>query len=231
MQGDTKEDAVTNSPVVKASDLRLESSKKRLRSAIGSRMPSIYFSGSLGTNYSSAATFANAGNTVDAPTDGYILSGSEKSTVYAPQTKYNFSKISYQDQWQNNFNSLVGIGLQIPIMNSLQTKRKIQLARIYERQETFQASNIRIQHGQAIDLAYISLQSARERYILLSSQVNDFNASFQAAEARFKNGSGTTVDYVTAKNNADRTKSLFITARYDLVLRKKILDVYLVRSF
>ena len=112
-------------------------------------------------------------------------------------------------------------------MNNLLTKRKIELARIYERQEIFQANYIRIQYGQAIDLAYINLRSARERYILLSSQVSDFIASFQAAEARFENGSGTTVDYITAKNNADRTRSHLITARYDLILRKKILDIYL----
>ncbi len=229
MPGDYIEDAVANSPMVKATDLRLQSSKKRLRSAIGSRMPSLYFSGSLGTNYSSAASFAKAGNTVDAATKSYILTGSDKSTVYAPQTEYFFSKISYRDQWQNNFNSLVGIGLQIPIMNSLQAKRKVELAQISERQEIFQANVSRIQYRQAIDLAYINLQSARERYLLLSSQVTDFSASFQAAETRFKNGSGTTVDYTTAKNNADRAMSQLITARYDLVLRKKILDVYLAK--
>ncbi|RYF82042.1 MAG: TolC family protein, partial [Chitinophagaceae bacterium] len=42
----------------------------------------------------------------------------------------------------------------------------------------------------------------------------------------FNAGVGTSVDYLIAKNNLDRANINLISARYDFVLRKKVLDYY-----
>jgi outer membrane protein len=60
----------------------------------------------------------------------------------------------------------------------------------------------------------------------LLGQVNSFTESFRAAEIRFNSGAITSVDYLIAKNNLDRTNTNLIIARYDFVLRAKILDYY-----
>jgi len=61
---------------------------------------------------------------------------------------------------------------------------------------------------------------------VLLEQVDAYTESFRAAEIRFNNGVGTPVDYLTAKNNLDRANINLITAKYDYVLRTKILDYY-----
>jgi outer membrane protein len=53
-----------------------------------------------------------------------------------------------------------------------------------------------------------------------------FEESFRAAEARFNEGVGTTIDYLTARNNLDRATINLIAARYDYVLRTRVLDYY-----
>jgi outer membrane protein len=68
--------------------------------------------------------------------------------------------------------------------------------------------------------------AAADRYNILLDQVNAFAESFRAAEVRFDAGVGTSIDYLIAKNNLDRANSSLVSARYDLVLRKKILEYY-----
>jgi outer membrane protein len=70
------------------------------------------------------------------------------------------------------------------------------------------------------------MSNAFERYKTLVRQVEAFNTSFKAAEARLTAGVGTTVDYVLAKSNLDRANINLIAAKYEFVLRKKILDYY-----
>jgi outer membrane protein len=70
------------------------------------------------------------------------------------------------------------------------------------------------------------MSTALERFQTLQKQVEDFRASFQAAEVRFNNGVNTTVEYMLAKNNLDRANANFVAAKYDYLLRIKILDFY-----
>lgn len=53
-----------------------------------------------------------------------------------------------------------------------------------------------------------------------------FTNSYKVAEVRFNAGLTTTVEYLAAKNNLDKARSNFVTARYDYFLRSKILDYY-----
>ena len=68
--------------------------------------------------------------------------------------------------------------------------------------------------------------NAFERYQALQEQVKAYAQSFKAAEVRFTSGVGTSIDYLTAKNNLDRANINLISSQYDFVLRKKILDYY-----
>jgi outer membrane protein len=70
------------------------------------------------------------------------------------------------------------------------------------------------------------MTAAKNRYQALVEQVTAYAESFRAAEVRFNAGASTSVDYLIAKNNLDRANVNLIIARYDYVLRTKILDYY-----
>ena len=86
--------------------------------------------------------------------------------------------------------------------------------------------NTKTQLQQSIERAYVNLISSSEKYQLLLAQVNSFAESFRAAEIRFNAGATTSVDYLIAKNNLDKSKSNLIISKYDFVLREKVLDYY-----
>ena len=79
---------------------------------------------------------------------------------------------------------------------------------------------------QAIEQAYVNFKNTSNKYQILLDQVQSFTESFNAAQAKFEAGVITSDIYLIAKNNLDRTKINLIAAKYDFVLRAKILDYY-----
>ena len=213
-------------PQIKAADLRLRSAQKGLKAARGQWSPSIYAFGNLGTTYSSAASRSTLLGTTEVATGNYVVVGTDRVPVYTSVSNYSSQVIPYNEQWRNNVFSTIGLGLRIPILNGNQTRTRIGLARIAEQQAAFQAQTTRTQVQQVVEQAVLNLQNARERYNTLTGQVHDFALSFQAAEARFEAGVGTSVDYMVAKTNLDRARSNLIAARYDVALRSKIVEYY-----
>lgn len=79
---------------------------------------------------------------------------------------------------------------------------------------------------QSIELAVLNRENAWERYRLSLEQVAAYTESFRAAEIRFGSGVGTSVDYLVAKANLDRANSNLVMAKYDYILRNRILQFY-----
>ena len=223
---DIYQQAMQNLAMIKAVDLRKEASLKAVKSARGQLFPSLVLNGNLGTNYSNAATVQNFVSTTDVPTDSYVLLNNDKLPVYAPQSSYTSQKISYGSQWKNNFNSSFGIGLRIPILNGLSTRSSLNRAKIGVKRTDLEAKTTKTVLQQAVEQAYVNMNSAFERYQTLEQQVKDYTESFRAAEVKFNAGAMTSVDYLIAKNNVDRANINLIAAKYDYILRTKILDFY-----
>jgi outer membrane protein len=126
----------------------------------------------------------------------------------------------------NNVSTFYGFTLNVPIFNALQQRNRIKQAKINLKNNELIAKTTRTQLSQSIEQAYINMTSASDRYKTLTEQVDAFKESFRAAEIRFNEGATTSIDYLIAKNNFDRANINLIAARYDYLLRTKILDYY-----
>ena len=218
--------ALQNLALVKAANLRQQSATTTVKSAKGQMYPSLVLNGGLGTNYSNAASTSSLIGVTDVPTDNYVLVNNEKISVYSPQSNYAQNKISYGDQWKNNFNSYVSIGISIPILNGFQARNRVTTAKIDEKRTTIEAKTTKTQLQQVVEQAYINMNSSYEKYLKLATQVEDFGESFRAAEIKFNAGVLTSVDYFLIKGSYDRSNINLIAAKYDYMLRTKILDFY-----
>jgi outer membrane protein len=212
--------------LVKSVDLKVAGAAKNIQAVKGQMMPTLSFSAGIYSNYSSTANTQQLVSTTDIPTSGYVLINNVKTSVFSPQPVYNSLPITYGSQLSNNLNSSVSIGLQIPILNNGQLKNKLRQAKVAEQQATVQAQTTRIQLKQAIEQDFVNLQAAYETYKTLLDQVTDFAQSFHAADVRFAAGAISTVDYVIAKNNLDKVQLNLVAAKYNYILRTKILDFY-----
>lgn len=152
--------------------------------------------------------------------------GAGMNSRYSSLAENAGSKISYGDQLKNFKNSFVGVELSIPIFNRMVTRNQIKLATINLKDNELVEANTKQQLHQQIDQAYLNMSNAYERYKVLLSQITAYEESYKAAEVRYKAGVGTSVDYLIAKDRLDRANLNLVNAKYDFLLRKKILDYY-----
>jgi outer membrane protein len=155
-----------------------------------------------------------------------LILGGGLQTNYSSVAQNATGKIGYNEQVKNNIFSTINLGLRFPILNSFRTRNNIRLADITVRNSELVEENTKVQLRQQVEQAHLNMTNGYERYKTLVEQVAAYAISFKAAEARFSAGVGTSVDYLIAKNNLDRANINLITAKYDFVLRKKVLDFY-----
>lgn len=219
--------AIKELALVKAADLRKQSAEKGVKSARGALSPTLYLTGNINTNYFSTGTReVKSGTFFNDATTSFVTVNGNKVPVFQTKEITADEKIQYFDQIRNNYGTFIGVGLRIPILNSFRARNQVSLAKIDLKSAEYTKQSTYIQLKQFIEQAYFNMKAAQERYRVLTEQVNAFTLSFRAAEVRFDAGLGTSVDYLIAKNNLDRANINLVNARYDYVLRTKILDYY-----
>lgn len=219
-------DAVNHLAAVKAAELRRRSAEAAIKSVRGQASPSLLLGGNLNSYYSSAASRDVLLHTKEARTNDYIVVNGSKEYVITPQNSYASEKIGYSSQIRNNLYSNVGLTLRIPLLNSLQTRNRVKLATIELKNVELARENSLIQLRQQIEQAHLNMTNAWERHKVLLEGVAAYTEAFRTAEIRFNAGLGTSVDYLIAKNNLDRVSLNLIMAKYEYLLRKRVLDFY-----
>ena len=111
-------------------------------------------------------------------------------------------------------------------MDNLRNKTQIKTAILQQQDALITLNTTKTQLQQNVEQAYVNVTSAKNRYDVLTEQVNAFTESFREAEIKFNAGAINSVDYLVAKNNVDQSNLNLIIARYDYVLRSMILDYY-----
>lgn len=212
---------------VKASELRISSSAVAVKVANAARYPSISLYGGANTNFSSAATLNSLVSSADLPTGQYVVVNGNNLPVIAKQDTYKSTAIGYGSQFKNNISTGFGVSVRIPIFNTFKTRTAVQLARNEEKNNRLIADNIKLQLRQNIEQAYVNINATFKRYKALKDQADAYGESFRIASMRFENGVINSPEYLIAKNNLDRVNANLVTARYEYLLRSKILDFYM----
>lgn len=212
---------------VKASELRISSSAAAVKAASAALYPRVSLFGGASTNYSSLAQLNTLLSSSYGPTDQYVTVNGGNVPVFSKQDVYSSKQITYGNQVKNNISTFFGVSLNIPIFSGFRTRTAIQLAKNNEKANQLIAASIRQQLRQGIDQAYVNINAVYKRYQALQAQLEAYQESFRIASVRFENGVINSPEYLIAKNNLDRTNANIIIAKYEYLLRKKILDFYM----
>ncbi len=219
-------EALNNLATFKSRQYRIEASKSGVKAARSNYVPEVSLFGQLNTNYSSLAeVFTETGNTV-IETGNYVSIDNQDYPVLKNETQFSGSKISYEDQFENNLNTVVGVAVRVPLFNGFRAKNEVKLQKIQLERNKTELESTKLLFKQSIEEAYNSMDTAYNRYHLLVEQVTAYEESYRIQEIRFNNGVSNIVDYITAKNNLDSSRINLNNAKYEYLLRVKILDFY-----
>ncbi|MEM6515498.1 MAG: TolC family protein [Bacteroidota bacterium] len=220
------QDAVENLATFKARELRVDASKKGVSAAKAQFVPEISFFAGLNTNYSSAAQLFTESGSALIETGDFVTVNGENLPVQSEITSFDSADINFFDQFDNNLNTNIGLSLRIPIMNGFQAKNSVALEKIRVEESLVALEQTQIEIKNAISQVHFDMETVYARYQSLEKQVAAFEESYRINEIRFNNGISNFLNYVTSKNNLDNAKINLTNAKYEYLLRTKVLEYY-----
>ena len=223
---ETYEASLENLAAFEAKRLRINAAKEDVAVSHSLFAPDISFFAQLNTNYSSAARLFNESGTQIVETGQFVTLDDIIFPVTTNQTQFKEEKISYSDQFENNLNSVVGVAVDIPIFNGFRAHRNVQLKKIQLEDAELELEDTKNQFLQAIKRAHNDMEAAYKNYFILQDQVEAYENSYEVNDIRFTNGVSNIVEFIISKNNLDRSKINLANAKYEYLIRLKVLDYY-----
>ena len=218
--------ALSNQPIIKSAENQVLSAEKGVKIAKSAISPSLVFSGSLGTGYSGLAQQI-AGYDSTIATIGYTAVGDK---VYSLFVNPVLEKSPYSTQFKDNFNRSLGLTLNIPLFNNLQTHTAITRAKINLESARLQLLQTKLDLQRTILQAYTDANGALKKFNATEKSVIALKESFKYVEQRYNVGAANSVDYNTQKNNVTNAEAQLLQAKYEYIFKAKVLDFYLGKA-
>lgn len=129
-------------------------------------------------------------------------------------------------QMRHNFSKYLGFSLRIPLFDAFSTRNNVRRARLQRTEAQLALEQREEDLRRDILLAWTQADGARERYETARTTLDKTRLSFEATAERFNLGRATQADYEQSKNNLFRTEVAMIQARYEYLIRTRILRFY-----
>lgn len=219
-------DALKNLATFKARELRIEASKKGVSIAKAQFTPEVSFFGGINTNYSSVAeTFTSTGTNV-VETGDFVTVGGQDLSVMTEQNIFVSESIGYRDQLDNNLSSVIGVSVSVPLFNGFRAKNNVALEKINVEESVLELERTHQDIKNTIAQVHFDMEAVYNRYQSLLKQVDAYEESYRINEIRFNNGVSNFLNYISSKNNLDNARVNLTNAKYEYLLRLKVLDYY-----
>jgi outer membrane protein len=150
-----------------------------------------------------------------------MMSGSLK-TGYS---SLNSDPIS--DQLKFNSSQFLGLTLSIPIFNNLLVKSNVDIAKINVLNARDNELQIRNDLRKNIETVYTNQVSAGKKLIATEEQMSLEKKTYNDMGKKYSVGAIDATDFLIEKNNYNKVSMSLIQAKYDYVLKTKMVDFYL----
>jgi outer membrane protein len=222
-------------PEAKSASLRRESANYGMKAQRGALYPRLSLNGSVNSNYSSASDrqhFVQDGGdpTISYPQIG-VVGGPGGSPVFTTDpvitpSGYLADGYGRRQQLQDNIFRQVSLGLTIPIFNNLSTRSAYQRTVITRQLAEVTAKEVDNTLRQNVETAYNDAVAASKTYNSSLRQVSAREEAYRMTKQRFDIGATPFVEYQVAENDLFQARTDLARAKYDFILKKKVLDFY-----
>ena len=130
-------------------------------------------------------------------------------------------------QWYGKPTESVGVSMSIPIYSRGQTKANVKKSRIALEQAQLDYEQETLTVRQTVVQAYRNVVAAYNAYKVSQAREEAYSKSFNAYNIQYQYGSITTVELLQQQNNYLNALNSYIQNKYSLVMKRKILDVYM----
>ena len=146
------------------------------------------------------------------------------STNYYRTTGFNNE--SFVAQMKHNFGQSVGFSLSVPIFDAFGTRNSVRRANIQHEEALLSVENTRINLRKAIEQSHAQAVAAAKKQISAAAATESAAKAFEAMQIKYENGKATPTEFAKAKNDYMNAMIEQIQAKYETLLRNRILTFY-----
>lgn len=133
-------------------------------------------------------------------------------------------------QWCSKPTESAGISVNIPIFNRGATKANVKKSQIALEQSRLDYEQTQLAVRQTVVQAYRDVISAYNAFKVSEVKENAYNKSFDAYNIQYRYGKITTVELLQQQNNYLNALNTYLQNKYSLLMKRKILDIYMGKS-
>ncbi len=223
--------AIKFMPQVKSATFRIEAANTSISIEKALGIPSLVLSGGLKTGYSSIRSSYTSDTSNQQTTIGYVNGDLSFPVTNMISTFTTHKQIqSMSNQLKNNFGEFITLALTIPIFNKNTARNNISIAKINIRVAELNEQQVKNDLRKTVETVYTNQISAGKKMTTIKEQLDLEQRTFIDMEKKYAFGAVGATDFLIEKNNFNKVSLSFIQAKYDYVLKSKIVDFYLGKS-
>jgi outer membrane protein len=134
--------------------------------------------------------------------------------------------LSIEEQLKLNDGHNFGLSLNIPILNGFSLKNNIERSKVNVERSEFQYKQQVLDLENSINQAYNDCIGAQQAFDAAQKTLVAREKAYTYAQSRFEAGTSTAFEFSQAKLQYESAQSDWLRAKYDLIFKIKILELY-----
>ena len=136
------------------------------------------------------------------------------------------ANIPFSQQLKTNGRTQLGLSLNIPIFNSMQTKYRVKMTELGIENQQLNIENTSKQLKKEIQQAYYNAVAAKEKYVAAENSLKSSQLAYEYAQAGFETGKTTLMELNESKNRLYKAESSLLQAKFEYLYRCKVMAFY-----
>lgn len=133
---------------------------------------------------------------------------------------------SFGSQMRHNFAKSIGISLNVPLFDAFGTRNSVRRARAQQESARLQFDDSRNRLYKAIMQAHTQARGAAAKLASATQAVESSKAAFEAMRVKYDSGKANATEFETARQNYVSALAQSVQAKYEQILRVRILNFY-----
>ena len=132
----------------------------------------------------------------------------------------------FSEQLKTNGRTQVGVSLNIPIFNGMQTKYRVKMTELNIDNQQLNIENTGKKLKKEIQQAYYNAVAAKQKYIAADNSLKSSQLAYEYAQAGYEAGKSTLMELNENKNRLYKAESSLLQAKYEYLYRCRVMEFY-----
>ena len=216
--------AVSTKNEIKLFETNLDIAKKNLelnKSFLQPRLSAFY---SYSTRIAYSDRLIGTGNFENVPI-GFVENTNQRVLTPVQSTQVVGAK-SFSDQFENNAGQSFGLSLSIPVLNNFSVRSNVNKSRVNILRNENQLLQKKLDLENTINQAHKDAQGAMKAFTASNKSLESRKLSYDYAREKFDLGAMSSFDFTQVKQRFESAQSDYITSKFDLIFKIKVLEFY-----